>query len=268
MLKTQLETQFETNPLKSYLFLTSHHVNYLLAYGQQFFLSDLQIMKIKSQQALNSKSNRLVTALVGFGISLFSSSLSFASEIRVLDCEGNLRASTEVQAGETRGVKVLLSEINENAKAKLSKVDSDSALEARAAKNSLVFGSIDNGDWKLCNENRESLAFNSVEFIEGESENLRLASLTAAAAAVVSGVAIAASDSDGNNQNQVNFDSTQPNRATQEAPSSLQPGNSNRPKDEIIVSSRCAGKKQPSLMAATGDSCREDEAAPVISPYD
>lgn len=211
----------------------------------------------------------LSLSLVQLSAALMPTAAQAASgiEIRLHDCEGNLRASTEVQAGGTKDVQLSLPAEESNVQAKLSKFDSESAYEHRAKDKSLTFSSVQSGDWKVCRNDGSPLAFTSVEFVEGSSESLRIASLVAGGAAVISGVAIASGDSDSGSGD--TFGATEPNqpdRATTEKPASaLEAGKSTRPEGEVIVESRC--NKKPKTAAATNNACREGEEAPVISPY-
>lgn len=194
--------------------------------------------------------------------------LAMASEIRLHDCDGNLRASTELEDGQTKGIKFSLATEESNSKAMLSKTDSASILERSAKDTSLIFASVEGGDWKVCKENGKALAFNSVEFIEPGSESLKVASLVAGSAALLSGVAIASGSSDDNSKsNGANIiEPSQPDRVVNEQPSSASTNISNRPNGIAIIPSRCA---KPSTAAATvNDNCDDAKAPISVSPYD
>lgn len=234
------------------------------------------ISQIKPITSLTVIRSRLLLNMSLFSAVVLVGNVALASEIRVHDCDGNLRATTETQEGQTKGIKLALPTEESNAKAKLSKIDSDSVLENKAKDISLVFSSVESGDWKVCKQDGSLLAFNSVEFIEGSSESLRVASLVAGGAAVVSGIAIASgegSNSDSTSGSTNLTEPSEPDRAVNEKPaessqpqSALKPGSSSRPDGEVLVESRC-GKKKPSTQALVDDDCREDEDAPIISPY-
>jgi hypothetical protein len=195
-------------------------------------------------------------------------SLAIASDLKIHDCAGNLRASTEIEEGSTKGLKFTLTEQSNFVAAKLSKMETSSVLESRASDEILKFDSVQSGSWKLCNNLGNELAFESVQFIESPESSLRLASLVAGGAAVVSGIAIASEDS-GSSENNVNsiVESNGPDRGVNEIPVETA-----RPTNEIIVDSRCnkIGSKPSTLSAKTQASnpCREGEDAPIISPYD
>ncbi len=189
-----------------------------------------------------------------------------ASELKVLDCAGNLRASTEIAEGQSKAVKFKLNAQDNFSAAKLSKVDSDSILESRANDSNLKFESVQSGEWKLCKDSGQELAFESVEFIDGMGENLRTASLVAGGAAILSGIAIAADDSDNDSSTTSIIETSDgPDRAVNEVTVDTK-----RPQNEIIVDSRCnkVGNKPSTLAAKKKGACREGEEAPVISPYD
>lgn len=227
------------------------------------------------------KSKILTLTFLTLISSAVAASQAFATELRLSDCDGTLRASTELTDGDTRTVKLLLASGSSAAdamvKAKLlgdaGKQRTDHVRQYNAHEQALVFNNVVSGEWKVCKDDGSALEFASVEFVQDDVSSLRVASLVAGSAAVVSGVAIAAGgSSDENSEINSIVEPNQPDRAVtvNQPTSELVQGSTTRPVNEVVVQTKCnknAAQKKPGTLAATNDDCREDEKADVLSPY-